>query len=113
MRTLERHPKLGASWEGFVIEQILGAVPTREAYYWRTQAGAELDLLLMLGGRRIGIEVKYTDAPTFTKSMAGALADLKLDRLWVVYPGTKRYSLNTRAEALGLADCRAELAKRS
>src|SRR5206468_7767669 len=64
---LESHPKLGASWESFAIEQVLLQVGSREAYYWRTQAGSELDLLLFLGGKRIGVEVKYGDAPAMTK----------------------------------------------
>lgn len=99
---LDRHPQLGASWEGFVIEQLLARVRPREAYYWRTQAGAELDLLLMHRGKRWGVEVKYADAPKFTPSMATALQDLRLHRLYVVYPGTRGYSLAPRAEVLSL-----------
>jgi len=108
---LEGHPKLGASWESFAIEQVLLRVGTRKAYYWRTQAGAELDLLLFLGGRRIGIEVKYGDAPAMTRSMASALADLRLDRLFVVCAGTVRFPLGKKVEALPLHDCLRELAK--
>lgn len=102
---LEGHPKLGASWEGFVIEQILARLDSPRAYYWRTQAGAELDLLLFHGGRRIGIELKYADAPTMSRSMASALADLELNQLYVVYPGTARYTLADRVEALPLNEC--------
>jgi predicted AAA+ superfamily ATPase len=104
-RQLEGHPKVGGSWEGFVIEQIISRVPQVRPYYWRTQAGAELDLLLTINGRRVGIEVKRADAPTKTPSMAAALEDLKLDRLLVVYPGRKRYPLGKRLEVLPLADC--------
>jgi predicted AAA+ superfamily ATPase len=108
---LEGHPKLGASWESFAIEQVLLRSGTREAYYWRTQAGAELDLLLFVGGKRIGIEVKYGDAPAITKSMAAALADLRLDRLFVIYAGKARFPLGRKIEALPLQDCLRELAK--
>ena len=111
MRSLEAHPKLGASWESFVIEQVLARAPAREAYYWRTQAGAELDLLLLSGGKRIGVEVKYSDAPAMTKSMNSALADLRLDRLFVVHAGTARFPLGKKVEALPLEDCLRELAK--
>ena len=110
-RALESHPALGPSWESFVIEQLLAPPTPREAYYWRTQVGAELDLLLMIGGKRIGVEVKYADAPTMTKSMHVALADLELDRLYVVHPGTARYRLAPTTEVLSLAQCRAELAR--
>ncbi len=103
MSSLGNHPKLGASWEGFVIEQIVGQVGERSAFFWATQSGAELDLVLMLGTRRIGIEVKYADAPRTTKSMAIAIEDLRLDALYVVYPGSQRYRLNERTEALPCA----------
>jgi predicted AAA+ superfamily ATPase len=106
---LESHPKLGASWEGFVIEQILSVADARNAYYWATQSGAELDLLLRRRTKRIGIEVKYADAPRWSKSMAVAMTDLELDRLYVVYPGESRYGLAPRAEALGLSEALAEL----
>ncbi|MGQ0834667.1 MAG: ATP-binding protein [Gammaproteobacteria bacterium] len=109
MRELEGHPKIGGSWEGFVIEQILARLPQPTAYYWRTQAGAELDLLLSLKGRRIGVEIKRADAPGLTPSMSSALQDLSLDRLFVVYPGMARYSLANRVEVLPLRDSMAEL----
>jgi predicted AAA+ superfamily ATPase len=99
---LERHPKLGASWEGFVIEQILAATRAAEAYFWRTAAGAELDLLLTHRGRAIGVEVKYSDAPRLSPSMATAVRDLRLHRLIVVYPGSDSYELGERVEAMPL-----------
>jgi predicted AAA+ superfamily ATPase len=102
---LESHPKLGASWEGFVIEQILAQPRPPEAYYWRTQAGAELDLLIRRRGRFIGIEAKYADAPTLTPSMRHAVADLGLQRLLVVYPGSERYRLAPGIDVVPLADC--------
>ena len=102
LSTLRGHPKVGASWEGHVVEELVGIAGERNAYYWATQSGAELDLLLLLRGRRIGVEVKYGDAPRATKSMAIAIQDLRLDQLYVVYPGSEGYALNTRAAVLGL-----------
>jgi uncharacterized protein len=75
-------------------------LPNANAYYWRTQAGAELDLLLSLKGRRIGIEIKRADAPTMTPSMASALKDLELHRLFVVYPGSTSYTLDSKVEVM-------------
>jgi uncharacterized protein len=103
-RTLESHPKVGASWEGFAVEEVLKALRPDEAYYWATHQGAEIDLLLFKHGRRIGVECKRSDAPTLTPSMRIALADLKLDRLIVVYPGPRRYALADRVEVIPLAD---------
>jgi len=107
---LEGHPMLGGSWEGFAIEQLLAVLPKVNAYYWRTQAGAELDLLLLHGGRRIGVEIKRADAPTMTPSMVSALKDLDLHRLLVVYPGSTRYTLRSKVEVMSLVECVAELA---
>lgn len=101
---LEEHPKLGASWEGFAIEQAVLAAGERNVYFWSTQAGAELDLLLVLGGKRYGVEVKYSDAPRITKSMSIALEDLELQRLFVVYPGTQKYVLASKIEVMPLDD---------
>jgi uncharacterized protein len=108
-RQLDGHPVVGGSWEGFIIDQLLAAVPKAKAYYWRTQAGAELDLLMLLKGRRIGIEVKRADAPRMTPSMASALEDLELHRLLVVYPGAVRYTLRPKVEVMSLSQCVAEL----
>ena len=108
-QALRTHPKLGASWEGFVIEQILNVTGMRDAYYWGTQSGAELDLLLTVKGKRVGVEVKYADAPRITRSMRIALDDLQLSHLYVVHPGTARYDLIARAEAIGLPDLLAEI----
>ncbi len=101
---LEAHPKIGASWEGFVIEQVLRRTGERDAYFWATPSGAELDLLVFVRGRRIGIEVKYSDAPRLTKSMAIARQDLKLDRLLVVYPGDTSYALRPGVEVVAIRD---------
>jgi predicted AAA+ superfamily ATPase len=99
---LESHPKLGASWEGFVIEQILSWAGDREAYFWAIQSRAELDLLLIRKGRRWGIEVKYSDAPVMTKSLQVALTELELEHVWIVHPGRDRYRLHERVECIGL-----------
>ncbi len=103
-RDLEHHPKVGASWEGYAVEEILKAARPDEAYFWATHNGAELDLLLFCRGRRIGVECKRTDAPTLTRSMRIAMEDLKLDELRVVYPGDKRYPLGKNIEAVPLAE---------
>ncbi|MBI5854417.1 MAG: ATP-binding protein [Nitrospirae bacterium] len=103
-RALEHHPKVGASWEGYAVEEIVKARGTDEIYYWGTHTGAELDLLLLQRGRRIGVECKRMDAPTLTPSMRTALADLKLDELAVVYPGQRRYTLAKRVEVVPLAE---------
>lgn len=103
-RDLEHHPKVGASWEGYAVEEILKAQHPDEAYFWATHNGAEIDLVLFQRGRRIGIECKRSDAPTLTPSMRIALADLKLDELHVVYPGEKRYALAKNVEAVPLAE---------
>ena len=102
-RDLEHHPKVGASWEGYAVEEVIKALRPDEVYYWATHQGAELDLLLFKRGRRIGIECKRTDAPVLTPSMRIALADLKLDELRVVYPGEKHYALAKNVEVVPLA----------
>jgi hypothetical protein len=109
-RELFGNPKLGASWEGFALEEILAAKPSREVYFWSTHGGAELDLLLIDRGHRLGFEFKFSDAPTSSKSMHIAVADLGLERLWVIYPGTRRYRLGEKIEALGLSEAVGELA---
>ena len=99
------HPKAGASWEGFAMQEavrILG-VDWDRCFYWATHQGAELDLLVFEGGLRIGIEFKRTSAPRLTRSMHSALTDLGLDRLFVVFPGDSRFALRERVEAVGLA----------
>jgi uncharacterized protein len=103
-RDLELHPKVGASWEGYAVEEILKSFRPDDAYFWATHQGAELDLLLFKRGRRIGIECKRADAPVLTPSMRIALADLKLDELRVVYPGEKRYTLARKIEVVPLAE---------
>jgi uncharacterized protein len=96
------HPKSGASWEGYVIEETIKAVEPDEAYYWATHSGAEIDLVLVKNGRLLGVECKRMDAPRLTPSMGIALADLKLEQIAVVYPGRSRYSLGARVAAVPL-----------
>ena len=109
-RELEAHPKLGASWEGFALEQVLALSSGADAYCWGTHAGAELDLLLLHRGRRYGIEFKYRDAPVMTRSLHVALADLRLDRAWIVYPGTERYQVHRQVEVVPLEEVGGRLA---
>ena len=102
-RQLLAHPKCGASWEGYAIEEALRATEPDEAWFWATHQGAELDLLLFKDGRRLGIEAKRGDAPTFTRSMRAALHDLRLERIAVLYPGARRFALADQVEAVPLA----------
>ena len=103
-KDVQSHPKLGASWEGFVIEQIASLKETDSLYFWATHSGAELDLLLFEHGKRIGFEIKYSDAPKVTKSMRIALEDLQLDILYIVTPGSKSYHLDEKIEVLSILD---------
>jgi hypothetical protein len=97
------HPRLGASWEGYAVEETLNAVAPDEAYFWGTHNGAELDLLLIKDGHRVGVECKRLDAPRLTPSMRIALQDLALDHLTVIYPGARAYSLAERVTVTPLA----------
>ena len=103
-RDLEYHPKVGASWEGYAVEEVLKALQPDEAYFWATHQGAELDLLLFKRGRRIGVECKRMDAPTLTPSMRIAVQDLRLNELWIVYPGERRYPLAKNVEVVPLGE---------
>lgn len=104
MHDLLGHPRLGASWEGFAMEQVMCAIRQKEAYYWGTQGGAEIDLMFFSGGQRFGVEFKFNEAPAATKSMRIALSDLGLNHLWVIYPGTSSYPVHERITMLPLAD---------
>ncbi|GMU20546.1 MAG: hypothetical protein AMXMBFR13_06430 [Phycisphaerae bacterium] len=103
-RQLEGHPKVGASWEGYAVEEVLKALRPDEAYHWATHQGAEIDLVLFKRGRRIGVECKRMDAPVLTPSMRIALTDLSLDKLLVAYPGARRYALAREVEVVPLAE---------
>ena len=99
---LQGHPKLGSSWEGFSLEYVIGFLETRDAYFWATHAGAELDLLVMVAGKRYGFEFKYADAPGSSRSMHIAIADLGLEHLWVVYPGSQEYAIDAKISVIPL-----------
>ena len=99
------HPKLGASWEGFALEEILQAQQPDQAWFYAVHSGSELDLLLEIRGQRIGVEFKRADAPHATRSMHLAISDAALDQLWVVYPGTRTYALDDKITVRPLADC--------
>lgn len=105
-RDIEGHPQLGASWEGFVIDQILQHMEARseESFFWRTHTGAELDLLVVRGRSRLGFEVKRTAAPAITPSMRNAMRDLKLGTLTVVHAGQASFSLARDIHAIAVAD---------
>jgi uncharacterized protein len=103
-RSLLTHPRLGASWEGFVIEQVLATEPHDDAWFWATHQGAAIDLILRRGDLLYGIECKRGDAPRLTASMRSALQDLGLKRIAVIYPGSKRYALSEQVEAVPLRE---------
>jgi predicted AAA+ superfamily ATPase len=100
---LQTHPKSGASWEGYAIEETIKAAAPDEAYYWATHNGAELDLMFLKNGRKIGVECKRVDAPRLTASMKIAMEDLELDRLFVIYPGKTAYPLGEKVNVLPLS----------
>ena len=99
-REILTHPKVGLSWEGFAIEEAIRAARPEGAYFWATHTGAELDLLLVVRGKRYGVEVKFQDAPRLTPSMRIALHDLRLERLTVLYPGERQYDLDRRVTVM-------------
>jgi uncharacterized protein len=101
--TILSHPKLGASWEGFIMCQLMDLFKT-PCYFWGTYSGAEMDLFTVFKRKRIGIEIKYTDAPHLTKSMTVSLKDLMLDRIYVIYPGQRSYPLSEEAEVVPAKD---------
>lgn len=98
------NPKIGSSWEGFALEQIISAhrLPHHQCYFWSTYSGAELDLLLHIKGKPIGFEIKYSDAPKITKSMKIALDELSLHHLYVIYPGEVDYPLSEKISVINL-----------
>ena len=102
-KELLTHPRVGASWEGFVLEQVLTMESHDEAFFWATHQGAEIDLILRRGGRLYGVECKRADAPRVTPSMRNAFADLGLTRIAIVYPGSARFPLEDRVEVVPLS----------
>jgi hypothetical protein len=101
-KELLSHPKCGASWEGYIIEETIRATEPDEAYYWATHGGAEIDLVLIKKGRMLGIECKRMDAPRISPSMRIALEELNLEQIAVIYPGRKRYALGDGIAAVPL-----------
>lgn len=103
---LHVYPRLGASWEGFALEEIIKTYHAQpeECFFWATQSGAELDLLIIKDGKRLGFEIKYTDSPKITKSMSIALEDLNLDHLYLVHPHKDSFPLADKITALGISD---------
>lgn len=104
-KALLSHPKVGASWEGFVIEQVLAGDLFDEVFFWATHQGAEIDLVLRRGDEMMGVECKRNDTPRLTPSIRHALEDLGLKRVAVIYPGNKRFALAEQVEAVPLKDC--------
>jgi predicted AAA+ superfamily ATPase len=102
-KALLTHPKIGASWEGFVVEQVLTTEPHDEAFFWATHQGAEIDLVLRRGDELFGVECKRTDTPGLTRSIGIAMEDLGLKRVAVVHPGVKRFPLSEQVEAVPLS----------
>ncbi len=101
-KALETHPKVGASWEGFALEAVIGRLGARpeECFFWATYSGAEIDLLVVRGRHRIGVEFKRTTAPTVTRSMHVAADDLRLDRVSVVHAGRHSFEMASGIEAI-------------
>ncbi|HPN56433.1 MAG TPA: DUF4143 domain-containing protein, partial [Candidatus Omnitrophota bacterium] len=97
---LLRHPKYGASWEGFVLEEVIRAVEPHEVFFWATHQGAEIDLVFNKGGQMYGVEIKRQDAPRMTPSIKHALEDLKLEGIAVIYPGQRRYSIHKQVDVV-------------
>jgi predicted AAA+ superfamily ATPase len=107
---LQFHPKLGPSWEGFALEAIIRyySAGEGECFFWSAYGRAELDLLILKETRRIGFEIKHTDTPETTRSLKTAREDLKIDELYVVYPGKERFPLDDSIEAVGLTSLHTE-----
>jgi hypothetical protein len=112
-RALEAHPKIGASFEGFALQEVVRALHARpeQCYFWATHQGAELDLLVIQAGRRRGFEFKRTDAPGVTKSMHVAIRDLGLESIDVVHAGRATYPLSTKIRALAISDLTTQLSR--
>jgi predicted AAA+ superfamily ATPase len=107
---LQGHPKIGSSWEGFALEHVIHAFRTRDAYFWATHTGAELDLMVTIAGKRHGFEFKYKDAPGRKRSMHIAFEDLGLEHLWIIYPGDQKYALDDKITVIPLEEI-SQLAK--
>ena len=100
--SLIAHPQAGVSWEGFVLEQVLQAVRPKQAYFWATHSGVELDLLFFHKGCRYGVEINLSEAPGASRSMRQAIKDLDLRHLWIIYPGRHVYPIDDNLTAYPL-----------
>lgn len=98
-RTLYEHPRVGASWEGFALGQLLQIVKPSQAYFWSTYSGAELDLFFLHRGHRYGIDFKFSEAPKVSRSVRIAIKDLSLRHAWIVYPGQHQYPIDEQISA--------------
>ncbi len=101
-QTLNGHPKVGASWEGFALEQVLAVVDCPQAYFWSVHSGPELDLLLFINGKRYGIEFKYSERPAITRHLRSAIEVLGLEALWLVNPADAHYPVKENVSVCGL-----------
>ncbi len=103
---ISRHPKLGASWEGFAMESVIRKhkIPAEECFFWAIHQQAEVDLLLILDGKKIGFEFKWADAPKLSKSMLIAMETLQLEKCYIIYPGKKHFQLSENIFAVGLEE---------
>ena len=101
---LQRHPKIGASWEGFALEHIIHVLRTRDAYFQATHTGAELDLMVRIAGKRYGFEFKDTDVPGRKRSMHNAIANLELEHLWIICPKDQKYRLDDKITVVPLEE---------
>lgn len=102
-KDLQENPKLGSSWEGYALEEVVSQIEPDEIYFWGTYHQAELDLLAFKDGKKFGVEFKYADAPKITPSMRIALQDLELEKLIVIYPGERSYDLSEHITVLPLS----------
>lgn len=104
LHSLLAHPRVGASWEGFALEQVLRAIAPPEAIFWATHTGAEIDLFFLYHGRRYAIEVKFNEAPKVTRAMRVVARDLALDHLWIIYPGVHNYPVDEKISVWSVRD---------
>ena len=104
LQTLHGYSRMGASWEGFAIEQVLQSVKPTQAFFWATHSGAEVDLFFLSRGRRYGVECKFSETPKITKSMSQAIESLNLAHLWIIYPGEDAYPLSKQVSVWPLKE---------
>lgn len=98
-KTLWGHPKIGASWEGFMLEQLLRNIPG-DAYFWAAHSGGEIDLVIISRGRKFGVEFKWSEKPSATRSLHSAKNELSIEKVWLVYPGKESFPLAEDMEVL-------------